>query len=150
MRTRKGSLAALVLLALTTVIFIGISSRFLVNPAAAAAAQGIALRSAFAVTTVRVGFGVFPLGAAMVAAAGLFSPSRRRDAMRFISAVFSVALAVRVASVVVDHAASPINSRLIAIEAAVLLACLAALFFDGISAGRTQRIHSGQHGIETR
>jgi Domain of unknown function (DUF4345) len=130
MRTRKGSLAALVLLGLTTVIFIGISSRFLINPVAAAAAQGISLRSAFGITTVRVGFGVFPLGAAIVAAAGLFSPSRRRDALRFISAVFSVALAVRVASVIVDHSASSTNLRLIAIEAVVLLACLAVLLFD--------------------
>lgn len=138
MRTRKGSLAALVLLALTTVIFIGISSRFLIHPVAAAAAQGISLRSPFGVTTVRVGFGVFPLGAAMVAAAGLFSPSRRRDAMRFISAVFSVALAVRVVSVIVDHAASRINSRLIAIEAVVLLACLAVLFFDEVAAGKNR------------
>jgi Domain of unknown function (DUF4345) len=140
-RTRKGSLAALVLLALTTVIFIGISSRFLINPEAAAAAQGISVRNAFGVTTVRVGLGVFPLGAAMVAAAGLFSPSRRRDAMRFISAVFSVALAVRVASVIVDHAASSTNSRLIAIEAVVLLACLGVLLFDELGAGKNH--HDG-------
>ena len=137
MRTRIGSLAAIVLLAVTTVIFIGISSRFLINPASAAAGQGIALRSAFAFTTVRVGFGVFPLAAAMVTATGLFSLSRRRDAMRFLTTVFSVALAVRVASVIVDHAAGSANARLIVIEAVVLLASLGVLFFDAIGARKT-------------
>ena len=66
---------------------------------------------------------------------------RRSRRASLLSAVFSVALAVRVASVIVDHAASRINSRLIAIESVVLLACLAVLLFDEIAAWKDR--HDG-------
>jgi hypothetical protein len=88
-------LAAALILAL-------IGSRYIADPVGAAATTDISLGSALAISTMRVGFGAFPLGCALVALTCLLSPSRLRTGLFFVAVIFGVALAVRVFAILDD------------------------------------------------
>src|SRR5439155_1316314 len=71
----------------------------------AAASFKISLGSAAAITSMRVGFGAFPLGFAIVVASCLMSTSRLLPGLYFVATIIGVATAARVLGIVVDGAA---------------------------------------------
>jgi hypothetical protein len=113
-----------ILLAAVTAIFTAIGVRFLINPVGAASARGIVLNNGIAITTARVGFGVFPIGLAAVMFTALVSARFRVAGLRFLSGLFAFALVVRIFSVYADHSS---DTRLIAVEAVILLLTIAAM-----------------------
>src|SRR5215475_11164301 len=85
-----------------TLIFALIGTRYIFDPVGAAATTDISLDSALAISTMRVGFGAFPLGCALVALTCLLSPSRLRTGLFFVAVIFGVALAVRILAILGD------------------------------------------------
>src|SRR5205809_7103165 len=71
----------------------------------AAASFKISLGSAAAITSMRVGFGAFPLGFAIIVASCLASTSRLLPGLSFVATILGVATAARVLGIVVDGAA---------------------------------------------
>jgi DoxX-like family/Domain of unknown function (DUF4345) len=94
-------LSRFVLLA-ATVIFSLIAEKYLTNPVAAAAMVKISLGSAAAVTNMRVGFGAFPLGSALITLACLLSARRRLLGLWFVIIIIGVAAAARLLGILVD------------------------------------------------
>ncbi len=90
-------------LVMATVIFTAISFRFMSDPVHAAAATGIVFTRPIGLTVGRIGFGAFPLGAAIVTALCLASPRRLFTGLSFVAIMLGVALVVRIAGIAIDH-----------------------------------------------
>ena len=118
----------LVLLA-ATLIFALIGTRSITDPVGAAAASDIALGSALAVSTMRVGFGAFPLGCALVTFACLVSPRRLHTGLSFVATIFGVALVVRVLAILDDGTLSQ-SLALLSAEAIFLTLSIVGLVVD--------------------
>jgi hypothetical protein len=124
----------LVLLA-ATLIFALIGIRYITDPLGAAAATDISLGSALAVSTMRVGFGAFPLGCALIALACLVSPLRLHIGLSFVATIFGVALAVRVFAILDDGTLQQ-SLALLSAEAILLTLSIIGLIAEK---GRRQR-----------
>jgi len=85
-----------------TVIFSLIAEKYLADPVATAATFKISLGSAAAVTNMRVGFGAFPLGFALVTLGCLVSGRRHLMGLWFVMTVIGAATAARLLGLVVD------------------------------------------------
>ena len=112
-----------------TLIFAVIGTRYSIDPVGAAAATGISLGSALAVSTMRVGFGAFPLGCALVAFACLISPRRLPTGLSFVAAIFGVALAVRVLAILDDGTLTQ-SLSLLSAETILLTLAIVGLVVD--------------------
>ena len=94
-------LSRFVLLA-ATIIFSLIAVKYLTNPVATAAAFKISLGSPAAVTNMRVGFGAFPLGFALITLGCLVSARRHLAGLWFVMTIIGAATAGRILGIVVD------------------------------------------------
>ena len=90
-------------LIMATVIFTLISIRFLSDPVGAAAATGISFTRPVGITVGRIGFGAFPLAAAIATALCLASPKRRLIGLQFVAILLGVALIVRIFGIAADR-----------------------------------------------
>lgn len=117
-----------VLLAVTF-IFAGIGLKFITDPVHAAGASGIAATSATAVTAIRVGFGGFPLGSAVVALYCLVSKRRVLAGLCLAAMMIGVVLSVRFFAVLTDGTAME-NMRLLTAEGVVLAAAIGGILIE--------------------
>jgi hypothetical protein len=90
-------------LVMATAIFTLISIRFLADPVGAAAATGISFTRPIGLTVGRIGFGAFPLAAAIATALCLSSPQRRLTGLQFVAILLGVALIVRIFGIAADR-----------------------------------------------
>ncbi|HEX7795215.1 MAG TPA: DUF4345 family protein [Vicinamibacterales bacterium] len=107
------------LLAAATVVMALIAFRNLRDPIGATLPLDIALRSPSAVTTVRVGFGGFPLGFAVALFGCLISTRRLLTGVALLAAVIGAATLARVQGLLLDGM-TPHNLGLLWPEAAML------------------------------
>lgn len=91
-----------VVLFLATALFTVIAVRYVGNPIGTTAPFKISLGSVAAVTNMRVGFGAFPLGFAVVTLACLVSTRRHLAGLWFLVTIVAMVTAVRILGIVVD------------------------------------------------
>jgi hypothetical protein len=118
-----------IILLFSTTIFFLISIRTISDPAGSAAEQGITLSSPLGYTILRVGFGGFPLGFAIIILACLISAQRILIGLSFVATMVAVVLAVRILGVYLDGTASQ-SSKLIVAEAVLLVLSAIGLFLE--------------------
>jgi hypothetical protein len=94
------------ILMMATFVFTTISVRYIGNPIRTAAAFKITLGSPAAITNMRVGFGAFPLGFAIITFSCLISPRRFLRGLYFVMTIIATATAARVLGIVVDGPAA--------------------------------------------
>jgi hypothetical protein len=115
-------------LLLATIVLTRIGARSVFSPVASAGAVGIVLGSPLAVTTMRVGFGAFPLACAAFVFGSLVT--RRRIPGLVLVATFAiVALVVRAVGVSLDHTVHE-NARLFVAEGVLGALSLTALALE--------------------
>jgi hypothetical protein len=85
-----------------TVIFSLIAVKYLADPVGTAAAFKISLGSAAAVTNMRVGFGAFPLGFALITLGCLVSARRHLTGLWFVMTIVGTVTAGRILGIAVD------------------------------------------------
>src|SRR4249920_3917593 len=100
--SRLGLWQGRVVLLAATVIFMLIGLRYLINPVTAASEFKILLGSATAITNMRVGFGAFPLGFAIIVFSCLISTRRLLRGLFFVGTIIVVATVVRIYGAVMD------------------------------------------------
>ena len=100
--SRIGLWQGRVVLLAATVIFTLISLRYLINPVAAANEFKISLGTSTAITNIRVGFGAFPLGFAIIVFSCLISTRRLLSGLFFVGTIIAVVTVVRIYGAVVD------------------------------------------------
>ena len=129
------------ILGAATLIFTLIGVKYITDPVRAAASFKISLGSAAAITSMRVGFGAFPLGFAIIVASCLVSTSRQLRGLYFVATIIGVATAARVLGIMVDGAA-PESVLLLRPEVALL-----ALSVIGVVLESTRRRHQLTHTV---
>ena len=129
------------ILSAATLIFTLIGVKYITDPVRAAASFNISLGSAAAVTSMRVGFGAFPVGFAIIVASCLVSTSRLLLGLYFVVTIIGVATAARVLGIVVDGAA-PESVFLLRPEVALL-----ALSVIGVVLESARRRHQRTHTV---
>ncbi len=129
------------ILSAATLIFTLIGVKYITDPVRAAASFKISLGSAAAITSMRVGFGAFPLGFAIIVASCLVSTSRQLRGLYFVATIIGVATAARVLGIMVDGAA-PESVLLLRPEVALL-----ALSVIGVVLESTRRRHQLTHTV---
>jgi predicted Na+-dependent transporter len=92
---------ARLVLAMASVIFTAIGLRYITDPVGASAKTGVALNTALAYTTTRVGFGAFPLALALFSFTCLLS-HRLYEGVRLIAMLATTVIAVRLYSTIAD------------------------------------------------
>jgi DoxX-like family/Domain of unknown function (DUF4345) len=107
-------LGRFVLLA-ATAIFTLIGVRYLTNPVGAAAEFHTTFASPAGATSMRVGFGAFPLAFAGLLAVSLFSARRRLFGLTMVAVIMGLATGARLLGIIVDGPAVE-SSRLLAPE----------------------------------
>ena len=105
-----------------TVIFTLIALRYISKPAQAAAAVGISLNTPLAATILRIGFGAFPLGAALFTLWCLISSRRILTGLTFVGIMLGMALIVRVFGMLADGTVKE-SMALVRSEAILLIIC---------------------------
>ncbi|SRR6266566_1985978 len=129
-----------VVLFAATVIFSLIAVRYLANPVTTAAAFKISLGSAAAITNMRVGFGAFPLGFALITLVCLVSPRRHLTGLWFIMTIIGAATAGRLLGIVVD---GPARESVMVLRPEVVLLTLSSVgFFLELRRRRRQSVAS--------
>ncbi len=123
-----------------TVIFTFIAARYLANPVASAAAQGIVLPPGLGVTIARVGLGGFPLGCSIFLATCLLSKRRLLTGLTFVATMASVVLAVRIFGMITDSTVQA-NVRLVGAEIGLLAVTGIGLFLELSRLAYSHRIH---------
>jgi len=123
-----------------TVIFALIAARYLADPVASAAAQGIVLPPGLGVTIARVGFGGFPLGCSIFLATCLLSERRVIIDLTFVAIMIGVVLAVRVFGMTMDSTVQE-NLKLVNAEAGLLVVTAFGLFLELSRRRRPQSQH---------
>ena len=118
-----------IILLFSTTIFFLISITTISDPAGFAAEQGITLSSPLGYTILRIGFGAFPLGFAIIILACLISAQRILIGLSFVATMVAVVLAVRILGVYLDGTASQ-NFNLIVAEAVLLVLSAIALSLE--------------------
>ncbi len=111
-----------------TIVFSAISVKYLGNPVGTTAPFKITLGSAAAITNMRVGFGAFPLGFALITFSCLL---RRRhiEGLYCVMTIVGVATAARTLGIVVDGAASE-SFKVLLPEVAMLTLSILGLFLE--------------------
>lgn len=107
-------------LVIATVIFTGISLKYLFDPVRTAAESGMAFNSGLAITTGRIGFGAFPLAFAVITLSCLISRRRVLAGLYVVLTVIGAVFAVRVVGMLIDNSVKG-NVRLLMPEIVLLL-----------------------------
>jgi len=110
-------------------IFAMIASRYLLNPVHAASAVGISFDSPLGMTIARVGFGGFPLAAAIFTISCLVSTRRLLTGLSFVSVMMATVLVVRVAGMLADGTSKQ-NMRLVVAEIVFLALMQIGVFVE--------------------
>lgn len=118
-----------------TIIFTLIALKYITKPAQAAAQVGISLKTPLAATILRIGFGAFPLGAALFTLWCLISRSRILNGLTFVGIMVGVALIVRVFGMLTDGTVKE-SMGLVRAEAILLVMCFIGA---AIELGRRRR-----------
>jgi hypothetical protein len=121
-------LGRLVLLAAAS-LFIAIGVKYVSAPVHMAATDGITLGSGMAITRLRIGFGAFPLGFAIILLFCLVSKARLLAGLGIVATLDVVILAVRLLSIPVDHSLQE-NLPLLRAEIILLLLCLTGIVLE--------------------
>ena len=103
----------------SVVILTLIGTRYLVAPVRAAAELQTSFASPAGVTSIRVGFGAFPLALAAILAACLLTPRRRLAGLAIVTTVMGLAAVARVVGIAIDGPAAE-SIRLLRPEVAML------------------------------
>jgi len=106
-----------------------IAARYMANPAGEAATRQIALAPPDASSTVRIGFGAFPLAFAILTLACLVSTRRILAGLLLVTTVMGVATAVRAFGILVDGAGVE-SLRLLRVEAIFMVLFVAGLVLE--------------------
>jgi hypothetical protein len=115
-------------LLITTVIFTLIGVRYLTNPVGAAAEFHTTFASPAGATSMRVGFGAFPLAFAGMLAVCLFSARRRLFGLTMVAVIMGLATGARYLGIVIDGPAAE-SSRLLVPEVVLtVLSTFCALY----------------------
>ncbi len=122
-----------------TVIFAGIAAKYLADPVGTAAAFRITLGSPAAITNMRVGFGAFPLGFALVTLGCLLSTPRHLTALMFVATGVGAATAARILGIVLD---GPARESLAVLRPEVVLLSLSGA---GLALEWRRRTHRTAH-----
>lgn len=125
------------ILGAATLLFSLIGMKYLTDPVRATASVKISLGSAAAITSMRVGFGAFPLGFALILASCLVSTARLLRGLYFLATIIGIATAARVLGIVVDGAA-PESVFLLRPEVLLLALSLIGVLLE--SGRRRQRL----------
>ena len=112
-----------------TAIFILISSRYLTDPVGMAGTAKISLGSPTAITIIRVGFGAFPLGFAVIALVCLFSNKRLLTGLYIVGTVIILATVIRIYGAVVDGA-TPETLKLLRPEFVMVVLSVSGIFLE--------------------
>ena len=118
------------------VIFSLIAVKYLADPVGTAAAFKISLGSTAAVTNMRVGFGAFPLGFALVTLGCLVSARRHLTGLWFVMTIVGAVTAARLLGIVVD---GPAHESLKVLRPEVVLLTLSSVGLVLESYRRKQR-----------
>jgi hypothetical protein len=132
-----------------TVIFALIATRYIANPIASAAAQGIVLPPGLGVTIARVGLGGFPLGCSIFLATCLLSRRRVITGLIFVGIMASVILAVRLFGMAADSTARE-NLHLVHAEIGLLAITGLGLFVELSRLAYVRKAHSALQEAESR
>jgi len=112
-----------IVLAAATAIFSLIAVKYLANPVGTAAAFKISLGSTAAVTNMRVGFGAFPLGFALVTLGALLT-ARHVTGLWFVATIVGAVTAGRILGIVLD---GPAHESLTVLRPELVLFTLSSL-----------------------
>jgi len=128
-----------------TVILSMIGLRYLLDPVAAGAAVQTTFGSPAGITSMRVGFGAFPLAFAAVLAVCLFSPGHRRFGLFMVAVLMGAAAGARLLGIALDGP-TVASTRLFIPELALLALSLLGLGgeWSARRAGRESPI-AGRH-----
>ena len=118
-----------IILLIVTIIFTLISMKYIIDPVHTAVASGISGGSALAITTIRVGFGGFPLGSAIVILFCLAATRRLLMGLCFVTTMAGVILITRLVAVLVDHSIIG-NLHLLIAEAILLTLSTIGIFIE--------------------
>lgn len=135
--TARVSWLSRAVLAFATLIFFLIGSKYILDPAAAAAASGMSLPTPLGLTNMRAGVGGFSIGCALITAVCLASRERLRLGLWFVLGMVAPILIVRLYGVVTDNTLEA--SRRILIAETLLLSLSAVALFVGRSRPRDIR-----------
>lgn len=122
-------------LVLATIIFTGISLKYLFDPVRTAGQNGISFTSGVGITMGRIGFGAFPLAFAVITLSCLISMRRTLTGLYVVLTVIGAVFAVRVVGMLVDNSVKG-NVHLLVPEIVLL-----ALSYIGISIELRRRRH---------
>jgi hypothetical protein len=121
-------LSRLVILAVAG-LFAMIGVKFVLDPLHAAANAGITIEPGLAYTSVRAGFGGFPLGFAAILLFCLVSPRRHGLALGLITTVGAAVLAVRLFGAAQDATFAE-SAHIMLPEAAIVIVALLAMLLE--------------------
>jgi hypothetical protein len=127
------------LLLAITALFALIGWKYLSDPAGNAAADEIALGSVMALSRIRVGFGAFPLGFALILLWCLVSADRLLHGLIAVATVIGVVAVARASGILIDGSAEE-AFKLLRVEAIVFALSVAGIFLERARArhSRTQ------------
>jgi cytochrome b561 len=122
-------------LVLAAFILTMIGVKFIANPVGSAAASGMTLESALAVTNMRASFGAFPLACAVFVVVCLLSSARRMAGLHFVIIVIGVVLLVRAFGIYQDGTLME-SRKILAAEVVLMTLSIAGLALERL--GRRQ------------
>ena len=122
-----------------TLIFTMIGMRYIADPVRASADVGVTLTTGLGTTTMRIGFGAFPLAIAIFSFTCLLSRQRQRAGVSLVATVLMTAIAVRLLSIAIDGPVAR-SLRLFIPESVVLLLALGGLMLE---AGNARKAGEG-------
>ena len=124
-------------LIVTAIAFGRVAWLYLTNPAAAAAASDFTAGSAAAITSLRVGFGGFHLGCAVIALAGAVWPKWLIPCLAFVATMMGAVVSARILGIIVDGPAAR-SFFVLRVEGTVFVLVIIALILERLMGGRRQ------------
>jgi hypothetical protein len=112
-----------------TVIFTAISVKYIGDPVRTAAEFKITLGSPAAITNMRVGFGAFPLGVAIITFVCSFSLRRHLVGLCLVLSIMGTATGARILGILVDGPA-PQSFQVLRPEIAFLILSIVGCFLE--------------------
>lgn len=126
-------------LAAAGVVLLLVGSKFISDPAGAAAASHTVLGSAVAVTNMRASFGAFPLGCALVAFGSLASRRLHLVGLSVVATVLATVIAVRIFGIIVDATLRE-SLTVLSAETILLLLTTAAIVAEAASRQKGEKV----------
>jgi len=127
--SRIGLWQGRIVLTAATVIFTLISLRYLIDPVGVANEFKISLGTATAITNLRVAFGAFPLGFAIIVFSCVISTKRLLRGLFFFGTIIGVVTAVRIYGVLTDGA-TPESLKVLRPEIVMLMLSIVGILLE--------------------